>query len=163
MEYDTGTAVTAPTSDGPSRIIGAFVDPGTLDVGVDFTGPSLRRSEDRRRQEFIIILRVLDEGQAQLLFVGLAGGAAGILPYLLENGEQDGGEDRDDSDHNEQFDQRKAAEFTSAMHNSYPLLSLDGAFGNYLRPTQRWLQREASLHHSQCTISISEYDTNVKR
>ena len=59
------------------------------------------------RQLLVGVLGVLHEGHPELPLVGLAGGAAGVLPDLLKNGEEDGGENRDDRNDNEQLDQGK--------------------------------------------------------
>ena len=54
--------------------------------------------------DLVVVLGVLRLGQAKLLEVGLAGGAAGVLPDLLEDGEQDRRKDRDDGDDDEKLD-----------------------------------------------------------
>ena len=46
--------------------------------------------------------------RADLLLIAGATGLAGLLAGLGEDGEQDGGEDRDDGDHDEKLDQREA-------------------------------------------------------
>ena len=47
-------------------------------------------------------------GQPNLLEIGGAEGAARVLAHLLEDGEQDGGNDHDDGDDHENLDQRKS-------------------------------------------------------
>ena len=52
-------------------------------------------------------------------------GSAGCFPSILDTGEYQGGQGRDDGDHNKEFDQReapprRAADVTSALHVKSP-------------------------------------------
>src|SRR5262249_31109681 len=60
--------------------------------------------------EFAVVrIGVRVDGQADLLEVVLALGAAGGLADLLDGGEQEADEDGDDGDHHQQLDQRERA------------------------------------------------------
>ena len=56
----------------------------------------------------IRVLNILADSQADLPAIGDTDRPAGIFADLLEDGEQNCREDRNDGDHDEQFDQRKA-------------------------------------------------------
>src|SRR5689334_4129453 len=57
----------------------------------------------------IVILDIHHGGQADLLQVREAGGLARLLPRLSEDGEENGCQNRDDSDNDEQLDQGEGA------------------------------------------------------
>jgi len=69
----------------------------------------------------VVVLRVLDLGQAELLEVGLAGGAAGVLAHLLEDRKQDGGKNGNNGNHDEQLDERETSGLPTTVHDSDPL------------------------------------------
>ena len=62
------------------------------------------------------VLQILGQRQADLLQVALAGGAAGVLPHGLEDGEQDRGQHRDDGDDDEQLDQREGVDAAGMLY-----------------------------------------------
>jgi hypothetical protein len=61
------------------------------------------------RQHLIVVLRVLNKPQRKLLGVGKAGGLPGFRTSLSKDREKYCCKDRDNSDHNEQFDQGKSS------------------------------------------------------
>src|SRR5579871_250672 len=59
------------------------------------------------RQGLVVVLRVHHNRCIYLLHVGETGDATGVLARLCENGKEDRCQNRDNCDHNEQFDERK--------------------------------------------------------
>ena len=92
------------------RIVGAGVNCGILDIGIDYTGPPQPAEpiavpvQNPRRHRLIVVLHVLKECQAKLLFVARATRLPRLLTRLGKRWEKQGREDRDDGNDNEQFD-----------------------------------------------------------
>ena len=73
---------------------------------------------------FVVVLVVLENAKPDLLHIGRAGDLPGLLANGLENWEQDSCENRDNSNHDEQLDQRKAA-FHQFFHlNAFHCISM---------------------------------------
>jgi len=126
--------VVAVAAEGPSPALGlgegrALGDLGVLGVGADQPHcvravppvhdvvPGILNREAavvvvRGRKGLIGILGVHGKPQAQLLDIGQTARLARLLPCPCEHGEQDGGQDRDDRDHDEQFNQRETVTTT---------------------------------------------------
>ena len=102
-------------------VIGTLVQPSALGVGVGRASPafaSVGRSASGRqvraaRELLVVVLDILEDSEADLTHVGGAGGLAGPLADFGEDGEQEGSEDRYDSDNNKQFNQCK----TTLIHS----------------------------------------------
>ena len=62
----------------------------------------------------VVVVHVLISGKSKLLFVGQAGGAAGVFADTLEDGEKYRCENRDNCDNDEQLNQSKGAKSRSA-------------------------------------------------
>ena len=102
-----------------AAVVGTLEQVGGFGIGIEFVfDPFMsrhsRRPAGNRRvicledgHGLIIILRVLDHRQADLPTVGNARCPAGIFADILEDGEQNGGENRDDGDDDKQLDQRE--------------------------------------------------------
>ena len=94
-------------------VVGALIDTGRLHIGIKRLLPVLLISasiiDGELRVMLIGILRVLDKGETKLLFIGQARGFAGVFADFLKDREQNGGENRDNSDNDEQLDQGEAS------------------------------------------------------
>ena len=71
-----------------------------LGEGLNLLGPSVAPLSTGGGQ-LVGVLEVLGEGEAELLFIGLAGSASGVLPNLLEDREENCGENRNNGDDDE--------------------------------------------------------------
>lgn len=102
-------------------VIGTLVQPSALGVGVGRASPAFAgvcRSAGGGqvravRELLVVVLDILEDSEADLTHVGGARGLAGPLADFGEDGEQKGGEDRYDSDNDEQFNQCK----TTLIHS----------------------------------------------
>jgi hypothetical protein len=56
----------------------------------------------------VVNVMMVVAGEGNLLEIVLALGAAGCFTSLLDSGQEQGDKDRDDCDHDEQFDQRES-------------------------------------------------------
>jgi len=113
-------------------VIGAEEHADAFGTGIDDIGPVASRAVHTAvgqslGEELVCILLVLNDGQAQLLEIALAGGAAGVLANFLEDGEQNSGEYCNDSNNDEQLDQGEALrllQFT-IFHSFSPFFESD--------------------------------------
>jgi len=62
-------------------------------------------------------VRIERQRETGLLEVVEAGGGARLFPRLVERGEQHSGQDRDDGDHDEEFDQSKRKAFHNRVNS----------------------------------------------
>ena len=119
-----GDAVPSAVPAGPGTRIhgprGALKDVVALDVGLQEVRPAVAPVVGgHERQPLVIILAVHLECQRHLLRVGQARRGKCLLARLREDREENRGQDRDDRDHHEQLDERKAPSPSHLRYSPY--------------------------------------------
>src|SRR5581483_7648907 len=101
----SGTVVHAPAP-LMTRLRGAGPERGTLHVRQGYVRPAgVGPADPDAGERLVIVLRIHELGQPQLLAVGEAGRGAGLLAGLGKNREKNSSQNLDNGDDYEQFDQ----------------------------------------------------------
>jgi len=112
-----------------SRAAGALHDLLVLDVGLDASPPGFTASGigQEVREHLVVVLRVHQLAQNQLLDVREATRLARLLARAGEDREEDRRQDGNDGDHNQQLNERE----TTVLHLAPPLVVGFRLLGGY--------------------------------